>query len=100
MTVPAAENLRRSVQFRAYLPNGVVASVNTAADLLDAIDAQVVELLAEHHPEWASDEQKAKGKDPIGCFMCFPHDGSWPCVSRRIADEMHALLHPAPKEDK
>src|SRR5678816_1570409 len=36
----------------------------------------VLELDAEHVPEWASDTAKQAGKDPIGCVMCFPHDGS------------------------
>lgn len=51
----------------------------------------VEELDAEHQPEWASPEAKAKGKDPIGCVMCFPSDGSWPCVTRMITDDLRAL---------
>ena len=80
MTVPAAENLRRSVQFRAYLPNGVVASVNTAADLLDAIDAL-------HQP---CDHHRFALVDRTHCDEC---NVDWPCPTTR-------LLHPAPKEDK
>jgi hypothetical protein len=93
--VPAAANLIHRLRFQ---PGPITHESNLlmqeAADMLDAIDAQVAELLAEHQPEWASDAAKAKGKDPIGCNMCFPHDGSWPCVSRIIAEEMHHALHP------
>lgn len=52
--------------------------VNAAADAIG-------ELEAEHRPEPA-----VKGRG--GCVMCWPKDGSWPCVSRMIADELREAL--------
>lgn len=58
----------------------------------DAVVQAIRELDDEHYPTWASDKAKADGKEPIGCSMCWPKDGSWPCVSRLIAtDLLHAL---------
>lgn len=96
MTAPAAENLRQLATVGAFTNwhTSWVLSAHAAADLLDAIDAQVAELLAEHQPMWVSDEAKAAGKEPWVCLICGTADGSWPCISRLIADDMHRLLHP------
>lgn len=50
--------------------------------LMDAKQA----LDAEHRPE----------PDGRCCVVCGPQDGSWPCVSRLIADELDAA-HPGRK---
>ena len=52
------------------------------------IDQAVSDLDAEHRPEWDSDEMKARGEDPFGCAVCWPTDGSWPCVASIVADDI------------
>ena len=47
-----------------------------------AILKAVVELDAEHY-----EDRQIKG-----CAMCWPKDGSWPCVSRLIADDLRAVV--------
>lgn len=54
----------------------------------------VIDLRLEHVPAWSSDEMRARGKDPIGCQLCWPADGHWPCSSSRIADELAAAVPP------
>lgn len=39
------------------------------------------ELRAEHRPE-------AIRLGAWGCVVCYPADGSWPCVSHMIADDL------------
>lgn len=60
----------------------VIASA--AADeierLRSAISDAVTELDAEHRP------------DGHLCAMCGAADGSWPCVSRMVADDLRVLL--------
>ncbi len=48
----------------------------TIEDILSQLDA-------EHYPD---PELKGRG----GCVMCWPKDGSWPCTTRLIADELRA----------
>lgn len=48
-----------------------------------ALVAVLAELDAEHRPE---------PDRPWGCVMCWPRDGSWPCVTRLIADELRAIV--------
>lgn len=43
----------------------------------------LTELDTEHRPD---PELKGRG----GCVMCWPKDGSWPCTTRLIADELRA----------
>ena len=31
-------------------------------------------------------------EDVNGCAMCWPHDGSWPCVSKMVADDLRNAL--------
>lgn len=57
-----------------------------------AVHQAVTELDAEHAPTWTSADGKAAGKEPIGCQVCFPGDGSWPCVTRMVADDLRRLL--------
>jgi hypothetical protein len=57
-----------------------------------AIKAAVWELDIEHRPQWSTPAMEAKGMKPIGCVICFPEDGSWPCVSRMIADDLRKLV--------
>jgi len=53
-----------------------------------AIDAFVTEVDGDHHPEWASEQAKANGKEPWCCAHCGPQDGSWPCTHRMALDEL------------
>jgi hypothetical protein len=50
------------------------------------------ELDAEHQPTWASPEMQARGKDPVGCQVCWPNDGDWPCTSSMVALDLRRLL--------
>lgn len=61
-------------------------------NLLDVVKQAVTELDEEHKPMWMSEKAEHTGKDPIGCYICFPHDGSWPCTTRMIADDLRELL--------
>ena len=63
----------------------------TLDEVLVAVAEAVAELDAEHRPTWASDAAEAAGKDPIGCETCFPADGSWPCSTRLVADDLRGL---------
>jgi len=45
----------------------------------------VAQLNAEHYRD---PELKGRG----GCVMCWPKDGSWPCTTRLIADELRARI--------
>lgn len=49
--------------------------------LADVVAQAVAALDAEHRPD---PELKGRG----GCVMCWPKDGSWPCLTRMIADEL------------
>lgn len=48
-----------------------------------ALVAVLAELDAEHYPE---------PDRPWGCVICWPKDGSWPCVTRLAADELRAIV--------
>jgi hypothetical protein len=50
-----------------------------------AVAKAVAELDAEHFPD---PELKGRG----GCVMCWPKDGSWPCTTRMIADDLRAHI--------
>ena len=52
------------------------------------VECAAGELRGEHRPQWSTPEMQARGKDPIGCEICWPQDGGWPCVSREIADDL------------
>lgn len=67
------------------------------AQLDTAIGQQVAELRAIHHPQWASPDggyttERRDGYTPVGCAECYPHDGSWPCVTAMVADDLAAVL--------
>lgn len=53
--------------------------------LHEAVSTAIGELDVEHRPEWA-------GGKPIGCVICSPGDGSWPCTSRLIADDLRVHI--------
>lgn len=62
-----------------------------------AIGQQVAELRAIHHPQWASPDggyttERRDGYTPVGCAECYPHDGSWPCVTAMVADDLAAVV--------
>lgn len=72
-----------------------------------AVNQAISELRGEHYATWASEQAKANGKEPIGCEICYPASGGWPCVSSMVADDLWTALRvldppPAasgPKED-
>jgi hypothetical protein len=55
--------------------------------LREGIVREGVDLATVHHPLVVQ-----PGKDPVGCEVCYPEDGSWPCTSSLIADALRALL--------
>lgn len=67
------------------LPAAVAVDVqkltDAAAAQLRQLDRIKAELRGEHVPQWSTPEMEARGKDPIGCVMCWPQDGSWPCTT-------------------
>lgn len=82
-----------------YPGDAVISAANEAEDLRaenvrlrKALTTALADLDEEHQPQWTSDEAKAKGKAPIGCALCWPGDGHWPCTSRLIADDLRAAL--------
>jgi hypothetical protein len=48
---------------------------------LDAAEQALLSILSEHVPQWSTDTAKRSGKHPIGCALCWPSDGSWPCTT-------------------
>lgn len=67
-------------------------------DLRATVQQAVAELDAAHRPQWARPELEARGFDPVGCVICWPSDGHWPCTSRMIADDLREAVHPGPPE--
>lgn len=65
---------------------------------LRATMAKVVEELdAAHVPMWIAStggftRESVEGKQPVGCMECYPQDGSWPCISRMLADDLLIAL--------
>jgi hypothetical protein len=58
----------------------------------NAVGRAVAELDAEHRPMWASPQggfthEPVEGREPVGCAICYPGDGSWPCTTRMVVDE-------------
>ncbi len=91
MTGDTATDLRMIYAYELGLAEAEAerdAAVARADRLQEALD----ELTVEHRPMWSAvgragftlDEQP--GYKPVGCCMCFPADGSWPCATRLIAD--------------
>lgn len=72
--------------------NIAAAERDTAVARADRLREALDELTVEHRPMWSAvgragftlDEQP--GYKPVGCCMCFPADGSWPCATRLIVD--------------
>ena len=84
--VPLPKYRDRPGQVIAILPAPVVADLRAAAAQLRQLDRIKAELRGEHVPQWSTPEMEARGKDPIGCVMCWPQDGSWPCVTILILE--------------
>ncbi len=53
-------------------------------DVVAALESAIAELDAEHRPD-----PELRGD---GCVMCWPKDGSWPCVTRQIVDELRDVV--------
>lgn len=68
------------------LQSEVDADKLAAAAQLRQLDRIKAELRQEHVPQWSTPEMEARGKDPIGCVMCWPQDGSWPCTTILILE--------------
>jgi hypothetical protein len=68
------------------------------ADTLNALKQAVLELDDEHRPQWVNKDaygyttEPRDDLDPVGCVICFPHDGSWPCVSALIARDLRVIV--------
>jgi hypothetical protein len=67
------------------------------AQLDTAIGQQIAELRAIHRPQWASPDggyttERRDGYTPVGCAECYPHDGSWPCITAMVADDLAAAV--------
>lgn len=69
-------------------------------ELYIRLDDEVAELFAEHRPQWVAKgsygytEEPQDGFDPVGCVICYPQDGDWPCTSFIIAEAIKALIPP------
>jgi hypothetical protein len=82
---------READQFGGTTHSPIISDLVAEVERLRAVTRQAVgELDSEHAPMWSNDKALATGKEPIGCGMCFPHDGHWPCISRMIADDLRA----------
>lgn len=68
--------------------------------LRKVVRTALADLDEEHQPQWSSDEAAAKGKAPIGCALCWPGDGHWPCRSLLIADDLRAALSSSKEDDR
>ena len=88
-----AASLARAILDDAYWRNQTTADTHVRAVRLarlviaeaDAVDQAVKELDAEHRPFDLNGMQS-------GCVLCWPKDGSWPCTSRMIADDLRAAV--------
>lgn len=60
----------------------------TGRGLLDVVRQAITDLEAEHRPITSPADVGPRG----GCVMCWPKQGSWPCVSRMVADDLAAAL--------
>jgi hypothetical protein len=52
----------------------------------------VTELDAVHRPMWLTERAEAEGRPPLGCEMCYPGDGSWPCNSAMVANDLREVM--------
>lgn len=90
-------------KFATQVSCGTLVLMTKESEILNKIRGAVAELDAEHRPQWVSEHGKGyttvprPGFDPVGCVMCFPHDGSWPCTTALITDDLISLL---PDRDK
>jgi hypothetical protein len=60
--------------------------------LRQAVMEAATELGLAHEPEWASPAAKEKGLNPVWCAICGAADGSWPCTSRMVLDDLLAVV--------
>lgn len=69
-------------------PHALVELERLRADSVprSALVAVLAELDAEHRAE----PYDVGRRD--GCVICWPKDGSWPCVTRMVADELRAIV--------
>lgn len=79
-------------------PAEVRAALVDALQLAEATAQAVAELDEEHAPSWGYTTKPIEGREPVGCVRCWPEDGSWPCITRRIADELRKRLTPTEPE--
>lgn len=64
-----------------------------------AIEAAVAELDSEHRPydprtNTAVSPGLHRTDAKLGCVICWPSDGFWPCPTRMLADELRSLVAP------
>ena len=63
-----------------------------ARQLREAVMEAATELGLTHEPEWASPAAKEKGLNPVWCAICGSADGSWPCTSQMVLDDLLAAV--------
>lgn len=49
----------------------------------------IADLDAEHYLSYDNGPRR-------GCIICWPKDGSWPCASRLVADDLRAVIEDTP----
>lgn len=76
----------------AAAPTLIAALLAERDSLRVAINRSVIGLRTQHKPMWRSDTARENGARADGCRGCFPQDGSWPCVSAMIADELDEAI--------
>lgn len=84
----------------AVMLRRLLAERDALAARLDKIHAEVDALDAEHVSTTMID-----GPGSRGCCVCYPGDGSWPCVSRMAIDAIYDVLqygnlHPLNADDE
>ncbi len=87
---PAATLRAEVAWWDHHHPGGAPRLVEATRAVLGQLEAAEAALRAigdTHQPMWASDEAEAAGKEPIGCSLCYPSDGRWPCSTRMEADD-------------
>lgn len=60
---------------------------------VERLRGEVMQAVAELDAEHSPDDPRNVGPQG-GCVLCWPKVGSWPCVTRMIADDLRAIVRP------
>lgn len=82
------DRLEAALSWREKRAEEISLDLAALVKVRKAAEQAVAELDADHSPLVVQD-----GKKAIGCVLCFPGDGSWPCTARMIADDLRAALN-------